>query len=80
MQTLWWRAPEVLFGSKEYNEAIDVWSFGIIAQELFAGIDVFNPRGRALTTWPAPSPTLVGRTWKVPNFTNQCLEIGSRTM
>ena len=37
MQTLWWRAPEVLFGSKEYNEAIDVWSFGMIFAEMAAG-------------------------------------------
>ena len=37
MQTLWWRAPEVLFGSKEYNEAIDVWSFDMIFAEMAAG-------------------------------------------
>lgn len=26
--TRWYRAPELLLGSKTYNEAIDVWSCG----------------------------------------------------
>ena len=32
--TLWYRAPEVLFGMKEYSTAIDVWSTGCIFGEL----------------------------------------------
>lgn len=32
--TLWYRAPEVLFGVKEYSTAIDVWSAGCIFGEL----------------------------------------------
>ena len=32
--TLWYRAPEVLLGSKIYSTAIDVWSIGAIFYEL----------------------------------------------
>ena len=32
--TLWYRAPEVLLGSKIYSTAIDVWSIGVIFYEL----------------------------------------------
>jgi serine/threonine protein kinase len=28
--TRWYRAPEVLLGSKSYEYAADVWSFGCI--------------------------------------------------
>ena len=32
--TLWYRAPEVLLGSKVYSTAIDMWSVGCIFAEL----------------------------------------------
>ena len=32
--TLWYRAPEVLLGSKIYSTAIDIWSIGAIFFEL----------------------------------------------
>ncbi|KAG2194654.1 hypothetical protein INT47_002338 [Mucor saturninus] len=32
--TLWYRAPELLLGSKEYTTAIDMWSVGCIFAEL----------------------------------------------
>jgi serine/threonine protein kinase len=32
--TLWYRAPEVLLGSKIYSTAIDIWSIGVIFFEL----------------------------------------------
>ncbi len=32
--TLWYRAPEILYGSREYSTAIDVWSAGCILGEL----------------------------------------------
>ncbi|TPX31587.1 hypothetical protein SmJEL517_g05090 [Synchytrium microbalum] len=32
--TLWYRAPEVLFGAKEYTTAIDMWAAGCIFAEL----------------------------------------------
>ena len=36
-----YRAPEITLGLP-YGFPADVWSFGVIAQELFTGIDVFN--------------------------------------
>lgn len=32
--TLWYRAPELLLGAKEYTTAIDMWSIGCIFAEL----------------------------------------------
>merc|ERR1711939_1158434 len=32
--TLWYRAPEVLIGTGNYNESIDMWSVGCIFAEL----------------------------------------------
>jgi cyclin-dependent kinase 2 len=32
--TLWYRAPEILLGSKVYSTAVDVWSIGCILFEL----------------------------------------------
>ena len=32
--TLWYRAPEVLLGSRHYSTAIDMWSVGCIFAEL----------------------------------------------
>ncbi|ODV96882.1 hypothetical protein PACTADRAFT_39453 [Pachysolen tannophilus NRRL Y-2460] len=32
--TRWYRAPELLFGSKHYTGAIDIWSVGVIFAEL----------------------------------------------
>lgn len=37
MVTLWYRAPEILLGSKEYTEAADIWSLGCIFVEIATG-------------------------------------------
>lgn len=34
VQTLWYRAPEILLGSTIYNSKVDVWSVGVIFWEL----------------------------------------------
>ena len=34
VQTLWWRAPEVLFGSRGFGRPIDVWSLGLVLAEM----------------------------------------------
>uniref|UniRef100_A0A452U1T3 Cyclin dependent kinase 3 n=1 Tax=Ursus maritimus TaxID=29073 RepID=A0A452U1T3_URSMA len=35
--TLWYRAPEILLGSKFYSTAVDVWSIGCIFAEMVEG-------------------------------------------
>ncbi|TVU15465.1 hypothetical protein EJB05_38986 [Eragrostis curvula] len=40
--TLWYRAPELLLGTKEYSTAIDMWSVGCIMAELLAKEPLFN--------------------------------------
>lgn len=40
--TLWYRAPELLLGAKQYSTAIDVWSLGCIMAELLSKEPLFN--------------------------------------
>ncbi|GAA0183940.1 non-receptor serine/threonine protein kinase [Lithospermum erythrorhizon] len=40
--TLWYRAPELLLGSKQYSTAIDMWSLGCIMAEMLAKEPLFN--------------------------------------
>ena len=39
--TRWYRAPEVVLGSKKYSTAIDVWSLGCILGEMITGRAIF---------------------------------------
>lgn len=41
MATRWYRAPEILLGSKLYSKAVDVWSAGCILGELIIGKTLF---------------------------------------
>nr|QWX39174.1 cyclin-dependent kinase [Populus tomentosa] len=40
--TLWYRAPELLLGAKQYSTAIDMWSLGCIMAELLSKDPLFN--------------------------------------
>lgn len=40
--TRWYRAPEVLLGSKSYSKPADIWSFGCIIYEVLAQKPLFN--------------------------------------
>ncbi|KAK9278357.1 hypothetical protein L1049_027922 [Liquidambar formosana] len=40
--TLWYRAPELLLGKKQYSIAIDMWSVGCIMAELLAKEPLFS--------------------------------------
>ncbi|KAG4933049.1 Cyclin-dependent kinase G-2 [Glycine soja] len=40
--TLWYRAPELLLGAKEYSTSIDMWSVGCIMAELIAKEPLFR--------------------------------------
>jgi len=42
--TLWYRAPELLLGFKNYNFAVDVWSMGCVFVELITGSVLFQAK------------------------------------
>ena len=43
--TLWYRAPELLFGQVEYGPEVDVWSCGCVMAELLTGHPLLPGRG-----------------------------------
>ncbi|CAN6333759.1 unnamed protein product [Urochloa humidicola] len=42
--TLWYRAPEVILGSGDYDAGVDTWALGCIMAELLAGAPLFPGR------------------------------------
>ena len=40
--TLWYRAPEILLGSRHYSTPVDIWSVGCIFAELVTRRPLFN--------------------------------------
>jgi serine/threonine protein kinase len=40
--TLWYRAPELLLGDKNYTSKIDMWSIGCVFAELLMGTPIFK--------------------------------------
>lgn len=40
--TLWYRAPDVLLGSRKYNTSVDIWSVGCIFAEMINGKPLFQ--------------------------------------
>eukprot|EP00826_Nyctotherus_ovalis_P061975 TRINITY_DN8886_c0_g1_i13.p1 TRINITY_DN8886_c0_g1~~TRINITY_DN8886_c0_g1_i13.p1 ORF type:complete len:269 (-),score=33.21 TRINITY_DN8886_c0_g1_i13:18-824(-) len=42
IQSLYYRAPEILLGSAQYSTGVDVWSLGCILYEIFAGKVLFR--------------------------------------
>lgn len=41
MVTRWYRAPELLFGAKQYGTCIDIWAMGCILAELLLRVPLF---------------------------------------
>lgn len=41
MVTLWYRAPEILLGGKQYSVPVDIWSVGTIIPEMVTGQPLF---------------------------------------
>lgn len=39
--TLWYRAPEILLGGKQYSCPVDIWSVGAIFAEMVTGVPMF---------------------------------------
>ena len=42
MCSLWYRAPEIIFGNNYYDNKVDIWSVGCILAELLTGIGLFE--------------------------------------
>lgn len=40
--TIWYRAPELLLGSKHYTKAVDMWAIGCIFSELMTTVALFQ--------------------------------------
>jgi cell cycle related kinase len=38
----WYKAPELLFGAREYDQGIDLWAVGCIFGELLVGATLFR--------------------------------------
>lgn len=59
--TRWYRAPEVLLGSKDYNQQADMWSLGCIIAEIYMqkpllpGTSILNQVERILTLTGKPN-------------------------
>jgi serine/threonine protein kinase len=47
LMTLWYRAPEIMFGSPAHGPEVDVWSLGVIALEIVTGRSVFSGQDTA---------------------------------
>uniref|UniRef100_A0A6N2K4G4 cyclin-dependent kinase n=1 Tax=Salix viminalis TaxID=40686 RepID=A0A6N2K4G4_SALVM len=43
--TLWYRAPELLLGAKQYSTAVDMWSVGCIMAEMLTKKPLFTGKG-----------------------------------
>jgi serine/threonine protein kinase len=39
--TKWYKAPEIIFGKKDYDKYVDIWSFGCLIAELFLMEPIF---------------------------------------
>jgi mitogen-activated protein kinase 15 len=39
--TRWYRAPELLLGTKDYNKEVDMWALGCLIGEMFNGKALF---------------------------------------
>ncbi|CAL9066836.1 unnamed protein product [Musa banksii] len=42
--TLWYRPPELLLGSTDYDASVDLWSVGCVFAELFLGMPILQGR------------------------------------
>ncbi|XP_022379237.1 cyclin-dependent kinase 3 isoform X3 [Enhydra lutris kenyoni] len=72
--TLWYRAPEILLGSKFYSTAVDVWSIGCIFAEmvtrraLFPGDSEIDQLFRIFRTLGTPSEAVWPGVTQLPDY------------
>eukprot|EP00033_Pygsuia_biforma_P003211 GCRY01003522.1.p1 GENE.GCRY01003522.1~~GCRY01003522.1.p1 ORF type:complete len:344 (+),score=61.16 GCRY01003522.1:190-1221(+) len=70
--TLWYRAPELLLGAKEYTQAVDMWSVGCIFgeflshQPLFPGNSELNQLGLIFRLLGTPTPRIWPEMFQLP--------------
>ena len=75
--TLWYRAPEILLGSKSYTMAVDVWSLGLIFAEmltnspLFPGDSEIDQIFRIFRIFGTPDENVWPGVSKLPDFKSQ---------
>jgi len=79
--TLWYRAPEILLGAKEYSTAVDMWSVGCIFAELLLKEPLFQAKGEiellsmifkllgppTREAWPEYSSLPLAKTLSIPS-------------
>ncbi|XP_043289641.1 cyclin-dependent kinase 2 [Venturia canescens] len=72
--TLWYRAPEILLGTKLYSAAVDVWSLGCIFAEmttkraLFPGDSEIDQLFRIFRTFGTPDETIWPGVSQLPDY------------
>lgn len=72
--TRWYRAPELLYGARNYTEAVDVWSVGCIFGELvnfspiFPGENDIDQLGLVIRTLGTPNETIWPGVHELPDF------------
>ncbi|KAF7457420.1 cyclin-dependent kinase 2 [Cryptosporidium felis] len=72
--TLWYRAPELLLGLKNYSSSVDIWSIGCIFMELLIGRPLFCGDSEVSTlfkifkTLGTPNTTVYRELGSLPNF------------
>ena len=49
--TLWYRAPDVLMGSRTYSTPVDIWSVGCIFAEMATSKPLFAPPSVQIISW-----------------------------
>jgi cyclin-dependent kinase 7 len=70
--TLWYRPPELLYGARHYNGAVDVWSMGMVFAELL----MRRPYAAADITDQNDMATSVG---EIAQITKICEAVGTPT-
>lgn len=76
--TIYWMAPELIKGKKQYDSKVDIWSFGIFALELADGEPPYLGKSQAkilLKIVQKEPPQLKGEHWSpiFRDFVGKCL-------
>ena len=72
--TLWYRAPELILGLRNYSSSVDIWSVGCIFVELFIGKPLFSGDSEISTLFKifkilgTPNEEIYSRIVSLPQF------------